>query len=62
VIPGDLCRIVVPPGAHPQDDYLHGMLVVILGDKNVRVNNHEYIKCLGDGIRMFPVRWLEKFQ
>jgi hypothetical protein len=56
---GDLCRIVVPPGAHPRDDHLHGMLVVILGDKNVRVNNHEYIKCFGDRIRMFPVRWLE---
>ena len=56
---GDLCRVSVPLGAHPRDDYLHGMLVVILGDKNVWVNNHEYIKCLGDRIRMFPVRWLE---
>ena len=59
MIPGDLYRVSVPPGAHPQDDYLDGMLVVILGDKNVRVNNHEYIECLGDNIRMFPVRWLE---
>jgi hypothetical protein len=62
VKPGDLYRIHVPPSAHPQDDYLHGMLVIILGDKNVRVNNHEYIKCLGDRIRMFPVRWLEALQ
>ena len=59
---GDLYRVSVPPGAHILDDWLHGMLVVILGDKNVRVNNHEYIKCLGDRIRMFPVRWLEKVQ
>ena len=59
--PGDLYRVSVPPDSHPRDDYLHGMLVVILGDKKVRVNNYEYIKCLGDRIRMFPVRWLEKF-
>lgn len=60
--PGDLYKVYVPPSTHPRDDHLHGMLVVILGDKKVRVNNREYIKCLGDRIRMFPVRWLEALQ
>ena len=62
MIPGNLYRIYVPLSAHPRDDYLHGMLVIILGDKNIRVNNHEYIKCLGDRIRMFPVKWLQALQ
>ena len=57
---GDLYRVSVPPGAHPRDDYLHGMLVVILGERYTNPNvSGEYIKCFGDRIRMFPVRWLE---
>jgi len=60
---GDLYRVSVPPGAHLQDDYLHGMLVVILGERYTNPNlPGEYVKGLGDRIRMFPVRWLEKFQ
>ena len=56
---GDLYRVSVPPGAH----YLHGMLVVILGERYTTHNlPGEYVKGLGDRIRMFPVRWLEKFQ
>ena len=57
---GDLYRVSVPPGAHPRDDYLHGMLVVILGERYTNPNvPGEYIRCFGDRIRMFPVRWLE---
>ena len=57
---GDLYRVVVPLGAHPFNDYLHGMIVVILGDpiKSTGIPN-EYVKGLGDKVRMFSVRWLE---
>jgi hypothetical protein len=70
--PGDLVRIQIPPSAHPRDDYLHGMLVIIIGEKYIHpgipgeyVNSHipsEYVKGFGDRIRMFPVRWLEALQ
>jgi hypothetical protein len=57
---GDLYRVSVPPGSHPRDDYLHGMLVVILGERYIPPNiQREYIRCLGDKVRMFPTRWLE---
>ena len=59
---GDLYRVHVPPDSHPRDDHLHGMLVVILGDRYTLPPNiqGEYIKCLGDRVRMFPTRWLEE--
>jgi hypothetical protein len=58
--PGDLYRVTVPLDSHPRDDYLHGMIVVILGEKYKPPNiPGEYVKGLGDRIRMFPTRWLE---
>jgi hypothetical protein len=61
--PGDLFRVCVPPDAHPRDDYLHGMIVVILGEKYKPSSiPGEYVKGLGDRIRMFPTRWLEVLQ
>ena len=60
---GDLCRVYVPPSAHPMDDHLHGMLVLILGEKYTHPNlTGEYVKGLGDKVRMFPTRWLEALQ
>ena len=60
---GDLYRVVVPPDAHPRDDYLHGMIVVVLGEKYKPPSiPGEYVKGLGDRIRMFPTRWLEVLQ
>ena len=56
---GDLCHIVVPPDAHPRDDYLHGMSGIIIGEPYKDSTNHEYIKCFLDRIRMIPIRWLE---
>lgn len=58
--PGDLYRVHVPLDAHPRDDYLSGMIVVILGEKYKPFSiPGEYVKCFGDRVRMFPVRWLE---
>jgi len=58
--PGELYRVHVPLDAHPRDDYLNGMIVVILGEKYEPPSIlGEYVKCLGDRIRMFPTRWLE---
>jgi hypothetical protein len=60
VILGNLYRIYVPFNAHPHDDYLHGMLVVIIGEKYKPSSiPGEYVKCFGDRVRMFPTRWLE---
>ena len=60
MIPGDLYQVVVPLAAHPQDDHLNGMIVVILGEKYKPYSiSGEYVKVLGDRIRMFPTRWLE---
>ena len=60
---GDLFRVHVPLDAHPRDDYLNGMIVVILGEK-YQPNNipGEYVRGLGDRIRMFPTRWLDILQ
>jgi hypothetical protein len=61
--PGDLVRVQIPPSAHPRDDYLHGMLVIIIGEKYIHPGiPGEYVKGFGDRIRMFPVRWLEALQ
>lgn len=58
--PGDLYRVHVTLDAHPRDDYLNGMIVVILGEKyKPHSIPGEYVKGLGDRIRMFPTRWLE---
>ena len=60
---GDLYRVVVPLDSHPRDDYLNGMIVVILGEKYKPPSiPGEYVKGLGDRIRMFPTRWLEVLQ
>ena len=57
---GDLYRVTVPLDSHPRDDYLHGMIVVILGEKYKPPSiPGEYVKGLGDRVRMFPTRWLE---
>jgi len=56
---GDLYRVTVPTDSHPKDDYLDGMVVVILGEKYKPPSvPGEYVKCLGDRVRMFPARWL----
>lgn len=57
---GGLYRVVVPLDSHPQDDYLNGMIVVILGEKYKPSSiPGEYVKGFGDKVRMFPTRWLE---
>jgi len=39
------------------------MLVLILGEKYTHPNlTGEYVKGLGDKVRMFPTRWLEALQ
>ena len=59
---GDLVRINLPGSAYPQDNHLHGMLVIILNEPYKTSAYHTYIKCLCDGIRMIPTRWLEVLQ
>lgn len=61
---GDLCEVYVTLDSHPRDDYFNGMLVVILGEKYQPTNdvNREYVKGLGDKVRMFPTRWLKVLQ
>ena len=52
--PGDLYRVVVPPDVHPRDDYLNGMIVVILGKKYKPSSiPGEYVKGLGIGYECF---------
>lgn len=60
---GGLYRVRVPLDSHPWDDYLNGMIVVILGEKHKPSSiPGEYVKCFGDKVRMFPTRWLEVLQ
>lgn len=60
---GGLYRVVVPLDSHLWDDYLNGMIVVILGEKHKPPSiPGEYVKCFGDKVRMFPTRWLEVLQ
>lgn len=56
---GDLVLVRDPdfPSGHPEPSRFFGAHALVLGEP-VPTKFGKYVKCLCDGVRMFPVRWL----